>query len=459
MPGRVVRASSWARPGAWSRRARAVWAVAIALLVLVAVALTVYRTLRPSEDLRRANAPLPSMEEAPPLSFGELGAAPLIVEGRLRVFAEQRRVWAETPVTATRQVTPHWSFRRWPAESVGVVAVEPPFLWGGPALVITKWSDGAVVALDSATGGVVWQVRVEPDPEETYRGRRTGGHAVYTPEGMFTALTADDGRSVLLVAGKDQVHAYDPFTGTQRWERSFAGEPGCHRVDWTGETTYVVKNTCSTPAVLEIFDVATGAPLGQWRPPGASAGPGREANWFTQPVGCQLGRSRCRLFRASAAADVISAADAAKGVQGIVADVWSLGVTGAIAPEPGVESDSPMVSGGVRVEPMLNGYVWAHARGTGELLWVSSRPMMLLAVDGSLAYLADRDRDLVAVDLATGEVKSLLNPPPKYGTNWLAGHVYVHDGFLAIERLASGRESDDDVHYYYAPNPVLLVGL
>ena len=82
------------------------------------------------------------------------------MDGRLRVFADQRRVWAETPVTATEQVTPHWSYRRWPAEAVGVVAVERQFLWGGSALVVTKWSDGAVVALEATTGTVIWQVHV-----------------------------------------------------------------------------------------------------------------------------------------------------------------------------------------------------------------------------------------------------------------------------------------------------------
>ena len=107
---------------------------------------------------------------------------------------------------------------------------------------------------------------------------------------------------------------------------------------------------------------------------------------------------------------------------------------------------------------MLNGYVWAHSRATGELLWISPRPTNLLTVDGSSAYLADRDRDLMVVDVLIGQVKSMIDPPPRYGTNWGAGYIYIHDGFLAIERIGSGRESDDDPHFYYCPNPVLLVG-
>jgi outer membrane protein assembly factor BamB len=431
----------------------------LVLVVLVAMTITGYRTLRPAEDLRQATAPLPSPEDAQPLSFGELGAAPLIVDGRLRIFAEQRRVWAETPVTAAQQVTPHWSYRRWPAESVGVVTVEPAFLWGGQSLVVTKWSDGAIVALGAANGEVVWQARVDPDPDETYRGRRTGGQTVYAPDGMFTAVSVSDGKPILLVTGKDQIRAYDPFTGADRWQHTFSGEQGCHRVDWTGETTYVVKNSCAMPASLDVYDADSRTWLGQWRPAGASAGPGREANWFVQPIACALGRSRCRLFRASPAADVIPAVDAARGVQGIVAEVWSLGVRGEIAPELGAESDSPMVVGDIRVERMLNGYVWAASRTTGAPLWFSTRPAIPLAVDGSSVYLADRDRDLMVVDVATGRTKAMIVPPAKYGTNWLAGYIYVHHGYLAIERLASERENDDDVHYYYAPNPVLLVGV
>jgi hypothetical protein len=53
----------------------------------------------------------------------------------------------------------------------------------------------------------------------------------------------------------------------------------------------------------------------------------------------------------------------------------------------------------------------------------------------------------------------MIDAPARYGNGWLAGYVYAHDGFLTVERLGSGRESDDDLHYYYAPAPVLLVGV
>ena len=452
------RVAAW-RPAHWSRRNRRIGGVFAALLILFAVSFTGYRTLRPAEDLSRATAPLPSPAQAEALPYGELTSAPLIVEGRLRIFAEQRRVWAETPVTATQQVTPHWSYRRWPAEAVGVITVERSFLWGGPALVITKWSDGAIIALEAATGVMVWQAKVDPDPDETYRGRRTGGQTVYAPDGMFTAVSAADGAPVLLVAGKDQIHAYNPYTGAERWAYLFPGASGCHRTDWTGETTYLVKDSCAAPATVDIFDAAAGTFIRSWRPSGASAGPAHEANWFVQPASCLLGRSRCRLFRAAATADVIAYVDAARGEEGTVPETWSVDVHGGVQEESGVESDTPMVTGDVRVEPMLNGYVWAHSRSSGALLWISARPTMLLTIDGASAYLADRDRDLLVVDLRTGLVTTMIDSPPRYGNGWLAGYIYLHEGFLAIERLGSGRESDDDLHYYYAPAPVLLVGV
>ena len=118
-----------------------------------------------------------------------------------------------------------------------------------------------------------------------------------------------------------------------------------------------------------------------------------------------------------------------------------------------------MIVGDVVVEPMLNGYVWAHSRPTAALLWISTRPAILLTVDGSSAYLADRDRDLLVVDLNSGLVNTMIDVPARFGNSWLAGYVYVHDGFLAVERLGSGKESDDDAAYYYAPSTVLLFGI
>src|SRR5262245_59298968 len=91
-----------ARLGAgWSPRVRrAVLAVAAVVLVVVTAGVG-YRVLAPAETLSAATSPYPdAAEPAVSRRYGNLAAAPLILDGRLRVYAEKRRLWADTPVTA-----------------------------------------------------------------------------------------------------------------------------------------------------------------------------------------------------------------------------------------------------------------------------------------------------------------------------------------------------------------------
>jgi outer membrane protein assembly factor BamB len=447
------------RPAGWSRPVRRAAAVIAALVVVVAVGLTTYRTLRPADNLTTARGPMPSAAPAFPVAYAELPSAPLIIDGVLRVFAEQRRVWADTPVNAIREMTPHWAYRRWPAEVVGVIGMEHPFVWGRSSLVITKWTDGAVVALDALTGEVTWQTRVEPSPTEPYLGRRTGAQTVYQPAGMFTA-TAPDGRKILLVAGKDQVHAYDPWTGGERWSHVFSDHPGCHDVDWSTETTYVVKDSCAAPATLTIFDAATGVQLTSWRPPGASSGPGKEANWYVEPTACALGWSGCQLMRVAAAAEMITFTEAARGYSGIKPSVWRIGLQGQVEPESGADSDTINVVGDVRVEQMLNGFVWAYSRSTGKRLWTSDVGGWLIGADETSAYLISRDFHVKQLNMKDGQVTSSTALRAHESEQWTFTTVYLHAGYLAIERLSNtGKESDPDDRYYASAMPVLLVGI
>ncbi|HLL65881.1 MAG TPA: PQQ-binding-like beta-propeller repeat protein [Micromonosporaceae bacterium] len=445
---------SW-RPAGWPRPVRRVAVAIAAVVVLAAVTLTMYRMLRPADNLTTASKPLPSA--APTAAYAELASAPLIIDRSVRVYAESRRVWADTPVSAFREMTPHWAYRRWPAEVVGVIAMEHQYVWGRPSLVITKWSDGEVVALDALTGAVTWQVRVEPSPADTFSGRRTGAQTVYQPTGIFTA-TGPDGRKVLLVPGRDQVRAYDPWTGVERWHRIFPAQPGCHDVDWTGESTYVVKDSCATPAVLSIFDASTGAPLGTWRPPGASAGPGKEANWHVEPTACAQGLSGCRLMKVAATAEVTTFARAAQGYGGITPAVWRLGLQGQIAPEPAGSSDTMQVVGDVLVQQMLNGFVWAYSRSTGERLWTSDVGGSLVAADDASVYLVSREFALLVLDIKTGTVQSQTRLRARADEQWTFQNAYLHDGFVVIERLRVGaKETEPDDQYYLSGMPVLLV--
>ena len=57
-----------------------------------------------------------------------------MVEGRLRVYAEKWRVWADAPVGERYESTPYWAFRRWPAQvSASPPRRRPPGRWWSPS--------------------------------------------------------------------------------------------------------------------------------------------------------------------------------------------------------------------------------------------------------------------------------------------------------------------------------------
>jgi len=99
---------------------------AVVAALLATVGVIGYRVLAPAETLNVADTPYPAGDVAVRARIGELVSAPLIVDERLRVFAEKRRVWADSTATAHNQTTPYWAYRRWPAQVVAVVAIEAP---------------------------------------------------------------------------------------------------------------------------------------------------------------------------------------------------------------------------------------------------------------------------------------------------------------------------------------------
>jgi outer membrane protein assembly factor BamB len=441
------------------RRLRRTLTALLVVVILVAVGVTTYRTLRPAEMLNRTGGPLPSPEVAESIQYGELRSAPLIVEGRLRVYAEARRVFADTPVTARRENTPHWAYRRWPAEVVGVLAIERTPFGGLRSVIVTKWSDGAVAALNAETGEVIWQSRVEPAATDTYHGRRTGSQTVYEPDGLYRTASAIDGRPIVIVAGKDMAVAFDPWLGTQRWSQTFTIHPGCHDVDWTGETTYVVKDRCATPAVLEIFDAANGTWLNVWRPTGASAGPGKEADWYVEPASCELGRSGCQLFKASPTAEVVGFAAAANGLGTITPSYYKLGRDGKVAVEPHADKDNAFVIGDVLVEQVQTDYIWATSRSTGQRLWMSEVAGTMIYADERIVYVVNREWQLLVLNLITGAVTGSTELRIRPEDRWMFRRSYVHSAFVVVERLNSGREADVDEKYYFTDAPIVLVGV
>jgi outer membrane protein assembly factor BamB len=328
-----------------------------------------------------------------------------------------------------------------------------------------------VVALNPRTGRVAWQDQARAGDGDRFIGRRTGALTVYQPAGIFTARSSKDGAAVLVVAGADQVIGYDPWSGRRRWEHEFTENPGCHDTDWTGETTYVAKDSCASPAVLRVFDAATGKLIGRWQPPGASAGPAEDANWFVEPVSCARGHSGCGLFRASGQQQVMAASRRYGSIDGVTAEVWRLNYDGTISAERYAKSDRPFLLGEtlVQEEPDGHGYLQAVERATGRRLWRSKEPVQRLIAVGLLGAYAitcrgvvrpcTTDLQLVVLHPTTGVELSRTDLRKNAGELWVAGQVFVSGRFVAIERTTGGAWSEPDDRYYFGTTPVVLAGV
>ena len=431
--------------------------------VLGATGVVGYRVLAPAETAVEAQGAYPERPDAAPVRYGDLTSAPLIVDGRLRVYADARRVWADTSLTARTESTPYWAYRRWPAEVAGVVAVEGSY--EGVALVIVKFSDGVVVALNPRTGRVAWQDQARASVGERYDGRRTGAATVYQPAGIFTARSSTDGGAVLVVAGGDEVIGYNPWTGKRRWEFTFTEHPGCHDTDWTGETTYVAKDSCAAPATLQVFDAATGKPLlKNWQPPGASAGPAEDANWYVEPISCARGHSGCALIKASAAKTVITAKQDYEGEPGDVGAVWRLNYDGTLTPEPYATGNNTFLQGDLLIQNAgdTSGCIRALER-TGpkeKVVWTSKECDLRLVAVGLLgAYAITRKLELVVLHPTLGVELSRTDLKKTPDERWVPGFVHTAGRFVVVERTTGGSPKETDDRYYSGPTPVVLAGV
>ncbi|GAB3951484.1 hypothetical protein GCM10027614_53550 [Micromonospora vulcania] len=259
-------------------RRRLVLAVA-ALLAVAAVAVIVHRVLAPAEVSTVARGGYPAAAEPPVGVVGRLPVAPLIVDSRLRVYAAHRQVYADRPVDGRHRTTPYWSYRRWPAELTGVV--------GSGSTVVSRWSDGRLVALDASSGRVLWRAD-GPVPVETGAVvRRTGAATVWDPSGLHRT-DLPDGRTVLVVTGDDEARGVELAGGRELWRVDLPGR--CRSdVGTTSSGQLIGVDSCAGPATVEFRDAATGAVRERWRPPGGPDG------LVVTPLGCRTGRSDCPL--------------------------------------------------------------------------------------------------------------------------------------------------------------------
>ncbi|HTF11398.1 MAG TPA: PQQ-binding-like beta-propeller repeat protein [Asanoa sp.] len=407
---------------------RRVVAVLAGLVLVAGAGLVVYRVFAPGEVFAEPSSGYPAAPTPHPAAvLGTLPAAPLIVDGRLRVVADKRQVRADGPVDSRYLNTPYWSFRRWPAELVGVVAAG--------TTVVTRWSDGEIVGLDARTGRATWRARGEKPVSPGYAGRRTGARTVYEPPGLFLAGNA------VVVAGATATQAYDATTGAAGWRNPAP----CGGPDPTGFTTadnrVAVLRSCDT--AITLVDVGTGAAAGTIA---RSAG-----DLVAEPLDCPAPRSGCAglridqgghrtawLFDAPQPRQVGEAVEGTTGPGLAAADAWLVDGL-AVAVDGAAVVAANAGDGAAR---------WRHDLG---------RPgAQVIAVQAGTIHLLTADRDLVTLDAATGAERSRIRFTYfAEHTDWVPGFTYAVAGFVLTERLADPA-APDDADYYFDTQPVLL---
>jgi len=356
--------------------------------------------LGPAEVLATVKPPYPTAPLVWPHVIGRTPVAPLFVDDRVRVYAAKRQIRADAPPNSDTVRTAIWSFRRWPEQLSGVVAAG--------RTVISRWSDGDLVAIAGDTGKIVW--RAQGPSASGYAGHRTGSATVWAPENLRVA-----GPSVLVTAG-GQISAYEVSTGTRRWTSPTACD--------NGFTTAGGQVVCPSGAV----EVATGSAVASF-----PAGP------YT-PVGCDVASSGCAGLRDAAGHGWLTSG--ATPVRAAALDRPDATVAAGLVFYP---SGNSLRS----VDPVTG--VVRHDYPAAQVLGVSAGRVVLLTAD----------RTLLAIDARSGQ--TVLRYPMTFlgeKLTWDPGRWQVTDRFVAVERLAKNRPDDPDTPgYYFSVDAVILAEL
>ncbi|BCJ43234.1 hypothetical protein GCM10010168_00240 [Actinoplanes ianthinogenes] len=379
--------------------------VSVAVVLLVTTVLVGWRILKPAEVLATATSPYPEATVVDHAKItSRLSLAPLLVEDRLRVYGSKHQVRADQPVTGKFVQTARWSLRRWPEQLNAVVLAG--------TTVVSRWSDGQLVALDGRTGKVLWRASGPDAPD--YAGHRTGAAAVWSPRGLRVA-----GGSVVVAEGHDLL-GYDLGTGAQRWR--IETPAACT----DGFTTAGGLYLCATGA----YDASSGQPAAN-----LPAGP------FT-PLGCPAADSGCAGFRDGAGHG------------------W---LAGGLVPSRSAALDNPAVTlAGTLPVSTANGVVTAY-QPDGAVKWTwPATGVQLLGGNATRVLLLTPKRELIGLDTVTGKRRFRIGL--FFGSNeddkWNPAGVFVSERFVAIERKSMAAPDDpESPTYYYSPESVLLAAI
>jgi hypothetical protein len=404
-------------------------AVAAAVVVVVGLVVVSYRVFAPAETLTPPTMPYPTVpvitDERP---FSELRAAPLVVEDRLRIYAETWRVWADAPVGERYESTPYWAFRRWPAQVLGVVTAQTV---AGP-MVVTQWSDGQLITIDARRGGIAWRATAPVRDGRQYVGRRTGAETVYDPESLLTTRIGT--QTVVVVTGPGSADALDAATGRPLWHRDLPA--GCEDSVFTAAGLIAVPS-CDGKSI-SFASAPDGVDRGTWTVPATTgATDGLALATKAAPALCELSRFECRLVVVGTAA-------------------WMIEPDAQLVAAPPLEPGA-VLSGDRVVYPIPTG-VQARPLGAKDPLWTWQGMGHLMAADAVGVYVIAQDRTVFGLDPATGHLLVIGCASSKPNEDWQIGHVYpTGGGYLALERITKAPASAADAQYFFGPRPVALV--
>lgn len=394
--------------------------VTVAVL-LIATAVIVWRVLAPAEVVTPATTSYPSAVFPKPGAVGALVSAPLILDDRIRIYAKKREVWSDGPASYQYERSAYWSYRRWPAQITGVALVE-----GEQSMVVTAWSDGVLVGIETGVGTVVWRTTGDPLAKE-YTGRRTGAGTVYQPPGFH------ESGSRIITVSEVFVRAFAPDTGLELWRVPGPAPAGCLGASFTTASQVFVLDKCAN--ALWRIDTATGALL-----------PSMPAT-AVEPVSCAVANSNCTAMRLAYGENPVTG--------------WVL-----TQPDP-VESKYLAYSGAALVSQTVISSgpksVTAIDLATGQPRWKWDLPVpgpfQLLAADASRTLVLSPDGMLVSLNTADGRVlvrtSVMMDNEPELP--YEVAVSYTSGAYVVLERkLAGATVAASDETYYYTNRPVLL---